>query len=158
MYSGAIFIQEALGWDLYAAVGALLAVTALYTVTGGGGATGGRGRRGRGQTGRGQRGRGPRGRLGCWWEIVGSSGWPRRRRGVACVGGAVWEGPEGAGPEGAGRGGGQEGWELMGPWGKKGGAWWAWSDGVGPEGAGGLRVWVEKGRGLSKGRGPRGVV
>lgn len=124
MYSGAIFIQEALGWDLYAAVGALLAVTALYTVTGGGGATGGRGRRGRGQTGRGQRGRGPRGRLGCWWEIVGSSGWPRRRRGVACVGGAVWEGPEGAGPEGAG----------------------------------GLRVWVEKGRGLSKGRGPRGVV
>ncbi|XP_054664675.1 sodium/glucose cotransporter 2-like isoform X7 [Grus americana] len=35
MYSGAIFIQEALGWDLYAAVGALLAVTALYTVTGG---------------------------------------------------------------------------------------------------------------------------
>ncbi|KAM9211246.1 LOW QUALITY PROTEIN: sodium/glucose cotransporter 2-like [Leptosomus discolor] len=35
MYSGAIFIREALGWDLYAAVGALLAVTALYTVTGG---------------------------------------------------------------------------------------------------------------------------
>ncbi|XP_068280661.1 sodium/glucose cotransporter 2-like isoform X2 [Nyctibius grandis] len=35
MYSGAIFIQEALGWDLYAAVGALLGVTALYTVTGG---------------------------------------------------------------------------------------------------------------------------
>ncbi|KAM6394732.1 sodium/glucose cotransporter 2-like, partial [Rhynochetos jubatus] len=35
MYSGAIFIQEALGWDLYAAVGALLGITALYTVTGG---------------------------------------------------------------------------------------------------------------------------
>ncbi|KAM9510551.1 sodium/glucose cotransporter 2-like [Guaruba guarouba] len=35
MFSGAIFIREALGWDLYASVGALLAVTALYTVTGG---------------------------------------------------------------------------------------------------------------------------
>ncbi|XP_069737596.1 sodium/glucose cotransporter 2-like isoform X2 [Phaenicophaeus curvirostris] len=35
MYSGAIFIREALGWDLYASVGALLGVTAVYTVTGG---------------------------------------------------------------------------------------------------------------------------
>ncbi|KAM6289079.1 sodium/glucose cotransporter 2-like [Aegotheles albertisi] len=35
MYSGAIFIQEAMGWDLYAAVGALLGVTGVYTVTGG---------------------------------------------------------------------------------------------------------------------------
>nr|XP_041575530.1 sodium/glucose cotransporter 2-like [Taeniopygia guttata] len=35
MYSGALFIREALGWDLYGSVGALLAVTALYTVTGG---------------------------------------------------------------------------------------------------------------------------
>ncbi|XP_056366173.1 sodium/glucose cotransporter 2-like isoform X1 [Oenanthe melanoleuca] len=35
MYSGALFIREALGWDLYASVGALLGVTALYTVTGG---------------------------------------------------------------------------------------------------------------------------
>ncbi|XP_033928371.1 sodium/glucose cotransporter 2-like [Melopsittacus undulatus] len=35
MFSGALFIREALGWDLYPSVGALLAVTALYTVTGG---------------------------------------------------------------------------------------------------------------------------
>ncbi|XP_068854945.1 sodium/glucose cotransporter 2-like [Aphelocoma coerulescens] len=35
MYSGALFIREALGWDLYPSVGALLAITALYTVTGG---------------------------------------------------------------------------------------------------------------------------
>ncbi|XP_074023712.1 sodium/glucose cotransporter 2-like [Numenius arquata] len=35
MYSGAIFIREALGWDLYASVGALLGLTAIYTVTGG---------------------------------------------------------------------------------------------------------------------------
>uniref|UniRef100_A0A8C3USS1 Uncharacterized protein n=1 Tax=Catharus ustulatus TaxID=91951 RepID=A0A8C3USS1_CATUS len=35
MYSGALFIREALGWDLYASVGALLGITALYTVTGG---------------------------------------------------------------------------------------------------------------------------
>ncbi|XP_068779325.1 sodium/glucose cotransporter 2-like [Struthio camelus] len=35
MYSGALFIQEALGWDLYVSVGALLGVTAVYTVTGG---------------------------------------------------------------------------------------------------------------------------
>ncbi|CAM9120019.1 unnamed protein product [Bubo scandiacus] len=48
MYSGAIFIQEALGWDLYASVGALLGVTALYTVTGGAGGGEGRGYRGGG--------------------------------------------------------------------------------------------------------------
>lgn len=77
----------------------------------------------------------------------------RGLRGWGRVGGA-----RRGGARRGGAGGGQEGWELMGPWGKKGGAWWAWSDGVGPEGAGGLRVWVEKGRGLSKGRGPRGVV
>ncbi|KAM4876192.1 sodium/glucose cotransporter 2-like [Sylvia borin] len=35
MYSGALFIREALGWDLYGSVGALLGVTALYTLTGG---------------------------------------------------------------------------------------------------------------------------
>ncbi|XP_053907774.1 sodium/glucose cotransporter 2-like isoform X2 [Cuculus canorus] len=35
MYSGAIFIREALGWDLYTSVGALLGITALYTITGG---------------------------------------------------------------------------------------------------------------------------
>ncbi|XP_064557100.1 sodium/glucose cotransporter 2-like, partial [Zonotrichia leucophrys gambelii] len=35
MYSGALFIREALGWDLYGSVGALLGITALYTVTGG---------------------------------------------------------------------------------------------------------------------------
>uniref|UniRef100_A0A8U8BNI6 Uncharacterized protein n=1 Tax=Geospiza parvula TaxID=87175 RepID=A0A8U8BNI6_GEOPR len=34
MYSGALFIREALGWDLYGSVGALLGITALYTVTG----------------------------------------------------------------------------------------------------------------------------
>uniref|UniRef100_A0A087YP93 Sodium/glucose cotransporter 1 n=1 Tax=Poecilia formosa TaxID=48698 RepID=A0A087YP93_POEFO len=35
MFSGAIFIQEALGLNIYIAVIALLAITALYTVTGG---------------------------------------------------------------------------------------------------------------------------
>ncbi|KAF7661797.1 hypothetical protein LDENG_00254790 [Lucifuga dentata] len=35
MFSGAIFINQALGWDIYLAVGALLLITALYTVTGG---------------------------------------------------------------------------------------------------------------------------
>uniref|UniRef100_A0A3Q2CK38 Sodium/glucose cotransporter 1 n=1 Tax=Cyprinodon variegatus TaxID=28743 RepID=A0A3Q2CK38_CYPVA len=35
IFSGAIFIQQALGWNIYVAVIALLAVTALYTVTGG---------------------------------------------------------------------------------------------------------------------------
>ncbi|XP_064425479.1 sodium/glucose cotransporter 2 [Latimeria chalumnae] len=35
MFSGAIFIQQALGWNIYMAVIALLMITALYTVTGG---------------------------------------------------------------------------------------------------------------------------
>ncbi|KAM8794734.1 sodium/glucose cotransporter 2-like [Eudromia elegans] len=35
MYSGGLFLQEALGWDLPPAVGVLLGVTALYTITGG---------------------------------------------------------------------------------------------------------------------------
>ncbi|KAM8854025.1 sodium/glucose cotransporter 2 [Synchiropus picturatus] len=35
MFSGAVFIQQALGWNIYIAVIALLVITALYTVTGG---------------------------------------------------------------------------------------------------------------------------
>jgi len=35
LFAGAIFIQTALGWNLYVAIVALLAITALYTVTGG---------------------------------------------------------------------------------------------------------------------------
>ncbi|XP_042684004.1 sodium/myo-inositol cotransporter 2 isoform X2 [Centrocercus urophasianus] len=35
MYAGALFIQQALHWDLYIAVAGLLAVTAVYTVAGG---------------------------------------------------------------------------------------------------------------------------
>uniref|UniRef100_A0A8D0DTS8 Sodium/myo-inositol cotransporter 2 n=1 Tax=Salvator merianae TaxID=96440 RepID=A0A8D0DTS8_SALMN len=35
MYAGALFIQQALHWDLYVAVIGLLAVTAVYTVAGG---------------------------------------------------------------------------------------------------------------------------
>uniref|UniRef100_A0A673IE14 Solute carrier family 5 member 2 n=1 Tax=Sinocyclocheilus rhinocerous TaxID=307959 RepID=A0A673IE14_9TELE len=35
MFSGAVFIQQALGWNIYLAVIALLCITALYTVTGG---------------------------------------------------------------------------------------------------------------------------
>ncbi|XP_074921998.1 sodium/glucose cotransporter 2 isoform X2 [Chelonoidis abingdonii] len=35
MFSGAVFIQQALGWDIYVAVIALLVITAIYTVTGG---------------------------------------------------------------------------------------------------------------------------
>jgi len=35
LFAGAIFIQTALGWDLYLAIGVLLAITAVYTVTGG---------------------------------------------------------------------------------------------------------------------------
>ncbi|XP_043942551.1 sodium/glucose cotransporter 2 [Protopterus annectens] len=35
MFSGAVFIQQALGWNIYVAVLALLGITALYTVTGG---------------------------------------------------------------------------------------------------------------------------
>eukprot|EP00064_Thunnus_orientalis_P014191 superscaffoldBa00002435_g14232 len=34
MFSGAVFIQQALGWNIYVAVIALLLITALYTVTG----------------------------------------------------------------------------------------------------------------------------
>uniref|UniRef100_A0A8V0X3J2 Sodium/glucose cotransporter 2 n=1 Tax=Gallus gallus TaxID=9031 RepID=A0A8V0X3J2_CHICK len=35
LFSGAVFLQAALGWDLYGAVAALLGVTAVYTITGG---------------------------------------------------------------------------------------------------------------------------
>ncbi|XP_078486654.1 sodium/glucose cotransporter 4-like [Ciona intestinalis] len=35
LFAGAIFIQEALGWNIYLAIIVLLAITALYTVTGG---------------------------------------------------------------------------------------------------------------------------
>ncbi|KAJ8280248.1 hypothetical protein GJAV_G00052290 [Gymnothorax javanicus] len=35
MFSGAVFIQQALGWNIYVAVISLLAITALYTVAGG---------------------------------------------------------------------------------------------------------------------------
>ncbi|XP_005804588.1 sodium/glucose cotransporter 2 [Xiphophorus maculatus] len=35
MFSGAVFIQQALGWNIYVSVIALLLITALYTVTGG---------------------------------------------------------------------------------------------------------------------------
>lgn len=35
LFSGAIFIQAALGWDLYASIGALLVIAALFTVAGG---------------------------------------------------------------------------------------------------------------------------
>ncbi|NWI55458.1 SC5AB protein, partial [Calyptomena viridis] len=35
MYAGALFIQQALNWDLYIAVAGLLAITAVYTVSGG---------------------------------------------------------------------------------------------------------------------------
>ena len=35
LFAGAIFIESALGWDLYVGIIALLAITALYTVTGG---------------------------------------------------------------------------------------------------------------------------
>lgn len=34
MFSGAIFIQQALGWNIYVSVIALLSITALYSVTG----------------------------------------------------------------------------------------------------------------------------
>lgn len=34
MYAGALFIQQALHWDLYVAVTGLLAITAVYTVAG----------------------------------------------------------------------------------------------------------------------------
>ncbi|XP_015245625.1 PREDICTED: sodium/glucose cotransporter 2 isoform X2 [Cyprinodon variegatus] len=35
MFSGAVFIQQALGWNIYVSIIALLLITALYTVTGG---------------------------------------------------------------------------------------------------------------------------
>ncbi|XP_044303929.1 sodium/glucose cotransporter 2 isoform X2 [Varanus komodoensis] len=35
MFSGAVFIQQALGWNIYVAVIALLVITTIYTVTGG---------------------------------------------------------------------------------------------------------------------------
>ncbi|XP_024133167.1 sodium/glucose cotransporter 2 [Oryzias melastigma] len=35
MFSGAVFIQQALGWNIYLSVIALLIITAVYTVTGG---------------------------------------------------------------------------------------------------------------------------
>ncbi|XP_005107886.1 sodium/glucose cotransporter 4-like [Aplysia californica] len=35
MYSGAIFINQMLGWNMYACVAVILAVTALYTIAGG---------------------------------------------------------------------------------------------------------------------------
>ncbi|XP_075851516.1 sodium/glucose cotransporter 2 isoform X2 [Microcebus murinus] len=35
MFSGAVFIQQALGWNIYASVIALLIITMIYTVTGG---------------------------------------------------------------------------------------------------------------------------
>ncbi|XP_045399185.1 LOW QUALITY PROTEIN: sodium/glucose cotransporter 2 [Lemur catta] len=35
MFSGAVFIQQALGWNIYASVIALLVITMIYTVTGG---------------------------------------------------------------------------------------------------------------------------
>lgn len=34
MFSGAVFIQQALGWNIYVAISGLLLITALYTVTG----------------------------------------------------------------------------------------------------------------------------
>ena len=34
MYAGALFIQLALGWNLYVAIIALLGITAVYTVAG----------------------------------------------------------------------------------------------------------------------------
>ncbi|XP_063961384.1 sodium/glucose cotransporter 4-like [Lytechinus pictus] len=35
LFSGALFIRQALGWDLYPAIFGLLGITAIYTVTGG---------------------------------------------------------------------------------------------------------------------------
>ena len=35
LYSGALFIRESLGWDLYASIILLISMTALLTVTGG---------------------------------------------------------------------------------------------------------------------------
>lgn len=45
MFSGAVFIQQALGWNIYASVIALLGITMIYTVTGGRGKGLGKGSR-----------------------------------------------------------------------------------------------------------------
>lgn len=45
MFSGAVFIQQALGWNIYASVIALLGITMIYTVTGGRGKGLGKGAR-----------------------------------------------------------------------------------------------------------------
>ena len=34
IYAGALFIQLALGWDMYMSIGVLLAVTCIYTALG----------------------------------------------------------------------------------------------------------------------------
>ena len=34
MYAGTIFIQQAVGWDLYTGVLVLLAISAIYTISG----------------------------------------------------------------------------------------------------------------------------
>ena len=34
MFAGALFIQQALGWNLYVAIVGLLIITALYTIAG----------------------------------------------------------------------------------------------------------------------------
>lgn len=34
MYAGAVFIQQALGWNVYLAVILLLVITGLYTIAG----------------------------------------------------------------------------------------------------------------------------
>ena len=35
LYAGAIFINQAFGWDIYASIMLLLAIAALFTITGG---------------------------------------------------------------------------------------------------------------------------
>ena len=35
LFAGAIFIEEALGWNIYAAILLLLAIAAIFTITGG---------------------------------------------------------------------------------------------------------------------------
>ena len=34
MYAGSLFIEQLLGWNLYASVGVILALTAVYTIGG----------------------------------------------------------------------------------------------------------------------------
>ena len=34
LYAGAIFVEQALGWDMYAAVSILVGIAALFTITG----------------------------------------------------------------------------------------------------------------------------